>query len=205
MSIGRLFQRRAWLVMAVVLGLSLLLVPTAFAGGIETKVGDVEATIYAPSVVWQATNAHVVIKLENTGKTPVKVESAFKAPDGKEGQFSLGLDDKGKAVAATKDPVSKSKDLAPGKSAYIAYTYFTPKGSAQLGEYTSNLTIKVGDVTKAIPWTFEVRAGQVFQAETQGIVMAIYSVSAAMLIFWFVYFKGFIKKNFNIFAGEQPD
>lgn len=203
MSLGKSFGRRGALVAIIVFALSLVAVPSAFAAGTVEKLGDVEATVYAPSVVWQSTNAHVIVKLENKGSAAAKVEGSFKVPEGKESQFNYGLD-KGKAKAATKDPIVLSKDIAPGKTEYLAFTYFAPKGSAQLGQYTANLTLKAGTASKTIPWAFDVRAGQVFQAETDAIVYSLYAISAGMLVFWFVYFKGFIKKNFKLFAGEQP-
>ncbi len=195
MSRGRLFA------VLIALVLSLAMVPTAFAAGTDVKVGDVDATVYAPSVVWQATNAHVIVKLENLGSKPVTVDGLFKFPEGKDTQFTYGT----KAPnAAPKDGATKSlKDLKPGESKYIAFTYITPKSSAQLGQYTGNLTLKVDGASQTVPWNFEIRTGAVFVAQTDSIVFMIYAVSAAMLIFWFAYFKFFVNKRFNILAGEE--
>ncbi|MCL4369834.1 MAG: hypothetical protein M1380_02850 [Chloroflexi bacterium] len=196
MSRGRLFA------VLIALVLSLAMVPTAFAAGTDVKVGDVDATVYAPSVVWQATNAHVIVKLENLGSKPVTVDGLFKFPEGKDTQFTYGL--KKGANAAPKEGATQSlKELKPGESKYIAFTYITPKSSAQLGQYTANLTLKVDGASKTIPWTFDVRTGAVFVAQTQSIVVMIYAISAAMLVFWFVYFKFFVNKRFNILAGEE--
>lgn len=201
MLLGKLVNRRSWLLAAMVLAMSMVLVPTAFASGIVEKVGDVQATVYAPSVVWQATNAHVIIKLENTGSKPVTVDGLFMFPDGKDSQFTYGTK---KPNAAPKDGVKKTlKDLKPGESQYLAFTYITPKSSATLGMYTANVTLTVDGASKVFPWNFDVRAGTIFIAQTQSIVMMIYGISVAMLVFWFVYFKGFINKKFNILAGEQ--
>lgn len=185
----------------IALALSLGIVPTAFAAGTEIKVGDVSATVYAPSVVWQATNAHVIVKLENQGAAPATVDGLFKAPEGKENQFTYGTK---KPNDVPKDGAKQSlKELKPGESKYIAFTYFTPKGSAQLGQYTANVTLTVGKDSKTVPWTFDVRTGAVFAAQTNSIVMMIYGISAAMLVFWFVYFKFFVNKKFSILAGEE--
>ncbi len=187
----------------IALALSLIMVPTAFAAGTEVKVGDVEATVYAPSVVWQATNAHVIVKMTNTGPQPVNVDGLFKFPEGKESQFTYSLK-KAPNNAAPKDGVTQGlKDLKPGESKYIAFTYITPKSSAQLGQYTANVTLKVGNDSKTVPWTFDIRTGAVFMAQTNSIVMMIYAVSAAMLIFWYIYFKFFVNKKFSILAGES--
>lgn len=195
MSRGRLLA----VLMALVM--SLVLVPTAFAAGVDVKVGDVQATVYAPSVVWQATNAHVVVKMTNTGSKAVTVDGLFKFPEGKENQFTYGTK---KPNDVPKEGATKSlKDLKPGESQYIAFTYVTPKGSAQLGQYTGNLTLKVNGESKTIPWNFDVRTGAVFIAQTDSIVYMIYAISAAMLVFWFVYFKFFVNKSFRILAGEQ--
>lgn len=201
MLLGKLVNRRSWLLAAMVLAMSMVLVPTAFASGIVEKVGDVQVTMYAPSVVWQATNAHVIIKMENTGTKPVTVDGLLMFPDGKDSQFTYGTK---KPNAAPKDGVKKTlKDLKPGESQYIAFTYITPKDNAPLGMYTSNITLSVNGASKVIPWTFDVRTGTVFVAQTSTIVYGIYGISVAMLIFWFVYFKGFVNKKFNILAGEE--
>ncbi len=195
MSRGRLFG------VLIALVLSLALVPTAFAAGTDVKVGDVQATVYAPSVVWQATNAHVVVKLTNTGSQPVTVDGLFKFPEGKDNQFTYGT---AKPNTAPKEGATKSlKDLKPGESKYIAFTYITPKSNAQLGQYTANLTLKVGNDSKTVPWTFDIRTGAVFVAQTDSIVFGIYAISAAMLVFWYVYFKVFVNKKFSILAGEE--
>ncbi len=195
MSRGRLFG------VLIALVLSLAVVPTAFAAGTDVKVGDVQATVYAPSVVWQATNAHVVVKMTNTGSKPVTVDGLFKFPEGKENQFTYGTK---KPNDVPKEGTTKSlKDLKPGESKYIAFTYVTPKGNAQLGQYTGNLTLKVDGASQTIPWTFDVRTGAVFLAQTDSIVYMIYAISAAMLVFWFVYFKFFVNKSFSILAGEK--
>jgi len=195
MSRGRL------LAVLIALVLSLAVVPTAFAAGTDVKVGDVEATVYAPSVVWQATNSHVVVKLVNRGSKPATVEGLFKFPEGKDNQFTYGTKSPN---TAPKDGDTKTlKDLKPGESKYIAFTYITPKGNAQLGMYTANLTLKVDGASQTIPWTFDIRTGAVFIAQTDSIVYMIYAVSAAMLVFWFAYFKLFVNKKFNILAGEE--
>ncbi len=192
-----------WRLFAVLIALvlSLAVVPTAFAAGTEVKVGDVAATVYAPSVVWQSTNAHVIVKVENRGSKPVTIDGLFKFPDGKDSQFTYGT----KAPnAAPKEGATKSlKDLKPGENKYIAFTYITPKSSAQLGRYTANVTLTVDGASQTIPWSFDVRTGAVFLAQTDSIVMMIYAVSAAMLVFWFVYFKFFVNRSFNILAGEE--
>jgi len=197
MSRGRLFA------VIIALVLSLAMVPTAFAGGIDVKVGDVQATVYAPSVVWQATNAHVIVKMVNTGSQPVTVDALFKFPEGKDNQFTYGTKPAPNNVPPKDGDKKSLKDLKPGESKYIAFTYITPKSSAQLGQYTANVTLTVGNDSKTIPWNFDVRTGAVFVAQTQSIVMMIYAVSAAMLVFWFVYFKFFVNKNFSILAGEE--
>ncbi|MGE5618149.1 MAG: hypothetical protein ACM3US_02700 [Sphingomonadaceae bacterium] len=190
-----------WLAVLMALVLTLVMVPTAFAGGVDVKVGDVQATVYAPSVVWQATNAHIVVKMTNTGSKTVTVDGLFKFPEGKENQFTYGTK---KPNDVPKEGATKSlKDLKPGESKYIAFTYITPKGNAQLGQYTGNLTLKVDGDSKVIPWTFDVRTGAVFVAQTDAIVYMLYAISAGMLVFWFVYFKFFVNKSFSIFAGEQ--
>ena len=201
MLLGRVVNRRSWLVMAIVLAMSVVFVPTAFAAGIVEKVGDVQATVYAPSVVWQATNAHVIIRVENMGSKPATIDGLFMFPQGKDNQFTYGTK---KPNTAPKDGVKQSlKDLQPGASKYIAFTYITPKSNATLGPYTANVTLTVDGASKTVPWTFDVRTGAVFAAQTEGIVMMIYGISAAMLVFWFVYFKFFINKKFNILAGEE--
>ncbi len=201
MLLGRVVNTHSWIVAAIVLAMSLVLVPTAFAAGVVEKVGDVEATMYAPSVVWQATNAHVIVKLTNTGSKPVTIDGLFKFPDGKDGQFTYGTK---KPNAAPKDGVKNTlKDLQPGASKYIAFTYITPKDNAPLGMYAANVTLTVDGASKTIPWNFDVRTGTVFVAQTDTIVYGIYAVSVGMLIFWFIYFKGFVNKKFNILAGEE--
>lgn len=201
MLLGRVVNRRNWLVVAIVLAMSLVFVPTAFAAGIVEKVGDVQATVYAPSVVWQATNAHVIIRLVNTGSKPATIDGLFMFPQGKDNQFTYGLK---KPNAAPKDGVKQTlKDLQPGASKYIAFTYITPKSNAQLGQYNASVTMTVDGASKTIPWNFDVRTGAVFAAQTDSIVMMIYGISAAMLVFWFVYFKFFVNKKFNILAGEE--
>lgn len=203
MSFRVLHVRRTWLTLVVAFALFLSFVPSALASGIETKIGDVETTIYAPNVVWQATNAHVIAKFTNTGSKSVAIEGLFKFPEGKDTQFTYGTKTPN---AAPKDGATQTlKELKPGESKYFAFTYIQPKGSAQVGQYTANVTLKVGDASKTIPWTFDVRPGQVFQAQTDQIVYTIYAISAGMLVFWFVYFKFFVNKKFNVFAGEQPE
>jgi len=201
MSLGRVAGKRIRLLLAILLAMSMVFVPTAFAGGIDVKVGDVEATVYAPSVVWQATNGHVVVKMTNTGSKAVSVDGLFKFPEGKEGQFTYGTK---KPNDAPKDGAKQTlKDLKPGESKYIAFTYITPKDNAQLGQYTGNVMLTVDGASKTIPWNFDVRTGTVFVAQTSTIVYMIYAVSVVMLVFWFVYFKGFVNKKFNILAGEE--
>ncbi|MHB0869477.1 MAG: DUF4232 domain-containing protein [Chloroflexota bacterium] len=197
----RVHAKGGWLAVLMALVLTLVMVPTAFAGGVDVKVGDVQATVFAPSVVWQATNAHVVVKMTNTGSKAVTVDGLFKFPEGKETQFTYGTK---KPNEAPKEGATKTvKDLQPGESKYIAFTYVTPKGSAQLGQYSANLTLKVNGESKSIPWSFDVRTGAVFIAQTDSIVYMIYAVSGAMLVFWFAYFKFFVNKSFSILAGEQ--
>ncbi len=203
MSLSNVLGKRSWILVVIVLTLSAVFAPSALASGIDVKVGDVNATVYAPSVVWQATNAHVIVKLENTGSKPVTIDGLFKFPEGKDNQFTYSTA-KAPANVPPKEGVTKSlKDLKPGESKYIAFTYITPKGSAQLGQYTANVTLKVDGASQTIPWTFDVRTGTVFVAETQSIVMLLYGISAGMLVFWFIYFKGFVNKKFNILAGEE--
>ncbi len=201
MSRGRVHAKGGFIAALFALVMSAVLVPTAFAAGTEVKVGDVTATVYAPSVVWQATNAHVIIKLENNGTQPVTVDGLFMFPEGKDNQFTYGT----KAPnAAPKEGATKTvKELKPGASQYMAFTYITPKGNAQLGQYKANLTLKAGGASQTIPWTFDVRTGAVFVSQTDSIVYMIYAISAAMLVFWFVYFKFFVNKSFNILAGEE--
>lgn len=190
-----------WLAVGVALSLFLIIVPTAFAGGVETKVGDVQVTMFAPSLVWGGTNAHVIVKLENKGSKAADVEGLFKFPEGKEGQFSYGTK---KPNDAPKDGATQSvKGLKPGEIKYITYTYIVPKVSAPLGLYTANVTLKVDGASQTIPWKFDVREGTRYQPETQAIVFMIYGVSIGMLVFWIVYFKGFVNKSFSIFRGAQ--
>lgn len=198
MSLGRMHAKARWLAVLMALALSLALVPTAFAEGIEVKVGDVSGTMYAPSLVWGGTNAHVIVKLTNNGSKPVDVEGLFKFPEGKEGQFQYGT----KKDAASKDGVTQSmKGLKPGESKYVAFTYILPKNSAPLGQYSANLTLKVDGATQTIPWKFDLREGTRYQPQTDAIVFLLYGVSVGMLIFWIVYFKGFVNKSFSIFGG----
>lgn len=200
MYAGRLHAKGRWLVVLMTLVLCLSFAPSAFAGGIETKVGDVQTTVYAPSLIWGGTNAHVIVKLTNTGAQPVTVDGLYKFPEGKEGNFSYNQ--------KTKDPVPKEgvtqsvKDIKPGESKYMAFTYVSPKLTAPLGSYSSNLTLKVGNDSKVIPWNFDVREGTRYQPDTGGITILIYGVSIGMLVFWFVYFKGFVARSFNIWTGQ---
>lgn len=187
-----------WIVVLAVMVLSLVLAPTALAGGIETKVGDVQVTMFAPSLVWGGTNAHVIVKLQNRGAKEVDVEGLFKFPEGKEGQFQYGT----KKEAPPKDGVVKAvKGLKPGESQYIAFTYILPKTSAPLGVYTADVTLKVDGAAQTIPWQFDVREGTRYQPQTDAIVYLIYGVSVGMLVFWVVYFKGFVNRSFNIFSS----
>lgn len=200
MSLRSMRLRGRWLAVFAALSLSLILTPAALAGGIEAKAGDVQVTMFAPSLVWGGTNAHVILKLENKGTKPVDVEGSFRFPEGKESQFTYGS----KKDAATKDGVKQSlKELKPGETKYISFTYILPKTSAPLGVYTSNVTLKVGDSVQSIPWTFDMREGTRYQPQTEAIVYLIYGVSVGMLVFWVVYFKGFVNKSFSIFGRSQ--
>lgn len=200
MYAGRLHAKGRWLIVLTTLALCLVFAPSAFAAGVETKVGDVQTTIYAPSLIWGGTNAHIIVKLTNTGSQPVTVDGLYKFPEGKEGNFSYNQ--------KTKDPVPKEgvtqsvKDVKPGESKYMAFTYVSPKVTAPVGSYSSNLTLKVGNDSKVIPWNFDVREGTRYQVDTGGITILIYGVSVGMLVFWFVYFKGFVARSFNIWTGQ---
>ena len=195
MSRGRVHAKGRWLAILFALVLSLVLVATAFAGGIDVKAGDVQGTMFAPSVVWGGTNAHVIVKLTNKGSQPVDVDGNFAFPEGKDTQFTYGT----KATAPPKEGVAQSlKGLKPGESKYIAFTYVTPKVSAPLGSYTSKVTLKAGTATQTIPWTFDVREGTRFQPQTDAIVYLLYGVSGGMLVFWFIYFMGFVNRSFKI-------
>lgn len=195
MSRGRAHAKGGWLAVLIALVMSLVLVPTAFAGGVDVKVGDVEGTMFAPSVVWGGTNAHVIVKLANKGTQPVDIDGTFSFPEGKEGTFTVGT----KAAAATKEGVAQSlKGLKAGESKYIAFTYLTPKTSTPLGAYTGKVMLKAGSATQTIPWTFDVREGTRYQPQTDAIVYLLYGVSGGMLVFWFVYFMAFFNRSFKI-------
>lgn len=195
MYAGRLHAKGRWLVALMTLVLCLSLAPSAFAAGADIKAGDVEGTMYSPSIVWQGTNAHVIVKLTNKGSAPVDVDGIFKFPAGKENQFTYNQKTKDPVPA---DGVTQSlKGLKPGESKYVAFTYVTPKGTAPIGSYTANVTLKAGAASQTVPWTFDVREGSRYQPETQAIVYLVMGLSLGMLVFWFVYFWGFVNRSFH--------
>ena len=188
----------------IVFALSLVAVPSAFAAGIVEKLGDVEATVYAPSVVWQATNAHVIVKLENKGSAPVNcrgISSRF--PRARRASSTTG------STRARRRPRPKDRDRSlqghrPRQDRVPRLHLLRPQGQRPVGQYTGQLTLKVG--TPPRPSRGHSMSARVTSSRlrpTQSFTQ-LYVISAGMLVFWFVYFKGFIKKNFKLFAGEQP-
>lgn len=157
------------------------------------RVGNAEVVVFAPSVVWQGTNAHVVIKVTNRGSDPLSDFKATLTLPAAADKFTLQ-----KTFTNTltlKDP------LKPGETKYLSFTYINPKTSLAVGDYMGAVTVKSGTQEVKVDWPVSIREGTRYQASTGMIVVLILVVSLATLIWWFVYFKVWVNPAFVFFKN----
>lgn len=183
---GRKALILATLVALLVVVLAVPGVAAAQEIGKRFTLGPVQVVVLAPKLIWEGTNAHVIIKATNTTSEPVDVAATFALPKGAEKRF----DYKGK-------PEASVSGIKPGETKYMAFTYIKPKKGGDLGQFTSDISVKVGGAEARVPWVFDLREGSRFRAQTNSIVYTIMAVSIGMVIFWFIYFK-IVNPSFRI-------
>lgn len=189
------FVRKVGRVILALLALTAITVGIAYAEdlGSAFMMDKAQVVVFAPHTVWQGTNAHVVVKITNTGGEPV---SDFKAT------LTLPGDAKGYNLPKTFTNTLSFKDaVKPGETKYLSFTYVRPKTSMALGDYKGAVTVKTGAKEVTLDWPVSIREGTRYHATTGMIVVLILAISLATMIWWFIYFKVWVNPAFVFFKS----